>query len=348
MRKIWPAVLGSIALAALAVGTNAARPDGAPAPPLREALSAPPAVPPPIARSAPATVVVELETREVRARLADDVEYRFWTFNGTVPGPLIRVRVGDTVQLTLRNSKTSEFWHSIDLHAVTGPGGGATVTQVGPNEKGVFEWKALNPGLYVYHCATAPVPQHIANGMYGMVLVEPEGGLPRVDHEFYVMQGEFYTRGRTMEAGLQAYDNEKAREERPEYVVFNGRMESLMNDRALQARVGESVRLFVGNGGPNLVASFHVIGAIFDRVYAEGGIGREPERNVQTTLIPAGGAAIVEFIPRVPGRYLLVDHSLSRAMEKGALGALMVSGAATPGVFRSLNPPDRPARPSGH
>ena len=179
-------------------------------------LTSPPLVPPPVDRSGPAKVIVALETTEVKGSLANDVEYTFWTFGGTVPGPFVRVRVGDTVQLRLKNAEGSLNWHSIDLHAVTGPGGGATVTQVGPGEEKVFEWKALNPGLYVYHCATPHIPVHVANGMYGLILVEPEGGLPRVDREYYVMQGEFYTEGRTMESGYQPFDPTKARDERPE------------------------------------------------------------------------------------------------------------------------------------
>jgi nitrite reductase (NO-forming) len=276
------------------------------------------------------------------------VEYTFWTFGGTVPGPFLRVREGDTVQITLTNQTSVHNAHSIDLHAVTGPGGGAAVTQVRPGETGVFEWKAINPGLYVYHCATPHVPIHIANGMYGMILVEPAGGLPRVDREYYVMQGEFYTKGRTMTPGLQPFDSDKARDERPEYVLFrNGRMGALMGEGALTARTGETVRLYVGNGGPNLVSSFHVIGEIFDRVYPEAAIGGALRRNVQTTLVPAGGAAIVEFKVDVPGRFLLVDHSISRAMDKGALGSLVVSGDDRPDIFRSLSP-EIARRHSGH
>jgi nitrite reductase (NO-forming) len=237
--------------------------------------------------------------------------------------------------------------HSIDLHAVTGPGGGAAVTQVMPGETGAFEWKALNPGLYVYHCATPHVPMHIASGMYGMVLVEPEKGLPRVDREYYVVQGEFYTRGRTGMPGHQPIDLDKVRDERPEYVVFNGRTGALLDGNALAAKTGETVRLFVGNGGPNLVSSFHVIGEVFDRVYPEASIGGDLRRNVQTTMIPAGGAAIVEFKVDVPGRFLLVDHSISRAMDKGALGALVVTGDARPDLFRSLTP-HLVDRTSGH
>ncbi len=310
-------------------------------------LLPPPRVPPPVDRSGPARVIVPLETTEQKGTLASGVEYTFWTFGGTVPGPFVRVRVGDTVEIRLTNAKSARNMHSIDLHAVTGPGGGAAVTQIRPGERGAFEWKALNPGLYVYHCATPHVPIHIANGMYGLILVEPEKGLPAVDREYYVMQGEFYTKGRTLEEGLQPFDPEKARDERPEYVVFNGRMGALLDAGALTARVGETVRLFVGNGGPNLISSFHVIGEIFDRVYPEAGIGGEVRRNVQTTLIPAGGAAIVELTVEVPGRFLLVDHAISRAMDKGALAALVVSGPAPSGVFRSLTPA-LAARPSGH
>ena len=279
--------------------------------------------------------------------LANNVEYTFWTFGGTVPGPMLRVREGDTVRIRLRNSSATLNMHSIDLHAVSGPGGGAAVTQIMPGETGAFEWKALNPGLYVYHCATPHVPIHVANGMYGLILVEPEKGLPTVDREYYVMQGEFYTKGRTMAPGLQPFDPEKARSEQPEYVVFNGRMGALLGDGALVARTGETVRLFVGNGGPNLVSSFHVIGAVFDKVYPEAAIGSgHLARNVQTTLVPAGGAAIVEFKATVPGRFLLVDHSLSRALDKGALGSVMVSGDARPDIFRSLTP-DIAARAAG-
>jgi nitrite reductase (NO-forming) len=275
------------------------------------------------------------------------VEYTFWTFGGSVPGPFIRVRAGDTVEIRLVNLPSSHNTHSIDLHAVTGPGGGAAVTQIAPGETGAFEWKALNPGLYVYHCATPHVPIHIANGMYGMILVEPEKGMTRADREYYVMQGEFYTKGRTMATGHQLFDADKARDERPEYVVFNGRMGALLDKGALTAKAGESVRLFVGNGGPNLISSFHVIGEIFDRVWPEASFPGEPRRNVQTTLIPAGGAAIVEFKVDLPGRFLLVDHSLSRAMDKGALGALLVTGEASPGIFRALTP-DIAGRHSGH
>jgi nitrite reductase (NO-forming) len=217
--------------------------------------------------------------------------------------------------------------HNIDLHAVTGPGGGASSSFTAPGHASQFSFKALNPGLYVYHCATAPVPVHVANGMYGLILVEPKEGLKPVDREYYIMQGEVYTMGKFAQEGLQYFDQAKAEDERPPYVVFNGAVGSLVGDKAITAKVGETVRLYLGNGGPNLISSFHVIGEIFDAVYQEGGTAVS-QRNVQTTLIPAGGSAMVEMKLDVPGTYILVDHSLFRAFNKGALGMLKVEGPA--------------------
>ncbi|HAV55319.1 MAG TPA: nitrite reductase, copper-containing, partial [Aequorivita sp.] len=243
---------------------------------------------------------------------------------GTVPGSFIRTRVGDEVEFHLKNHPDNKLPHNIDLHAVNGPGGGAESSFVAPGHEKVFSFKVLNPGLYVYHCATAPVGMHIANGMYGLILVEPEGGLPPVDKEYYIMQGDFYTEGKYGDRGLQAFDMQKAIDEKADYVVFNGHVGAMTGDNAITAKVGEKVRLFVGNGGPNLVSSFHVIGEIFDKVYVEG--GDLVNDNVQTTLIPAGGAAIVEFRVDVPGTFILVDHSIFRAFNKGALAMLKVEG----------------------
>jgi len=297
-------------------------------------ITAPPFLPAPVGDRAAKKVIVNLEATEAEGELADGVTYKFWTFNNTVPGTFIRVRVGDEVELHLKNASNSVMPHNIDLHAVNGPGGGAEATNVAPGKEAVFNFKALNPGLYVYHCAAAPVPMHIANGMYGLILVEPEGGLPKVDREYYVMQSEFYTKGKTDEKGLQEFDQDKGVDERPTYVVFNGKKNALMGKNELEAKVGETVRLFVGNAGPNLTSSFHVIGEIFDRVYIEG--GSKINENVQTTLIPAGGAVIVEFKVEEPGEYILVDHSIFRAFNKGAIGKLKVTGEKNPKVYNKV------------
>jgi nitrite reductase (NO-forming) len=290
-----------------------------------------PHVPPPITRRHATRVVVKLEVQEVVKRLADGVDYTFWTFGGSVPGKFIRIREGDQVEFHLNNHPSSKMPHNIDLHAVTGPGGGAAASFTAPGHSSVFSFKALNRGLYVYHCATAPVGMHIANGMYGLILVEPRDGLPPVDREYYVMQSEFYTAGANGDPGLQPFSMEKAIKEQPDYVVFNGAVGSLTGDRALTAKAGERVRLYVGNGGPNLISSFHVIGEIFDRVHVEG--GDSVNANVQTTLVPAGGSAITEFKVDVPGTLILVDHSIFRTFNKGSLAMMQVEGPGNPTIY---------------
>jgi nitrite reductase (NO-forming) len=294
-------------------------------------LTTAPNVPPPITRKHATKVIINIEVTEEVKTLASGVTYVAWTFGGTLPGSFMRVREGDLVEFHLHNNANNKMAHNIDLHAVTGPGGGATASLTAPGRSTQFTFKALLPGLYVYHCATAPVGLHIANGMYGLILVEPVGGLPPVDREYYVMQSEFYTLGAYGAIGLQTFNMEKALLENPDYVVFNGSVGSTVGDNALRAKVGERVRLFIGNGGPNLVSSFHVIGEIFDKVYTEA--GQVPNENVQTTLIPAGGAAVVEFGVEVPGTYILVDHSIFRAFHKGALGMLNVEGPENTEIF---------------
>ncbi len=299
--------------------------------PVKALLTSPPKVPPATGRSAPAKVIVELEVVEKEMPISEGVSYTFWTFGGTVPGSFIRVRQGDTVEFHLKNAPDSKMPHNIDLHGVTGPGGGAASSFTAPGHRSQFTFKALNAGLYVYHCATAPVGMHVANGMYGLILVEPPGGLPKVDREYYVMQGDFYTMGKYREKGAQPFDMQKAIDENATYVLFNGSEGSMTGDKAITAKTGETVRLYVGNGGPNLVSSFHVIGEIFDKVWFEG--GNKFQENVQTTLIPAGGAAMMEFHLEVPGSYVLVDHSIFRAFNKGALAILKVEGPENKAIY---------------
>jgi nitrite reductase (NO-forming) len=324
--------LVTVAMALGAAGCRKSAPT--PEPTIAANLAYAPEVPPPIARTGPARVVVRLEASERTSELAPGITYNFWTYNGHVPGPFIRLRVGDTLEVHLKNLSRDKT-HTVDFHAVTGPGGGAPALMANPGEEAAGSFKMLRPGLFIYHCAANPVPAHIANGLYGLVLVEPEGGLGKADREFYVMQSEFYTEGPVGQAGFQAYSSSKAAAENPEYVVFNGKVGSLVGEGAFKANVGDRVRIFFGNIGPNKISSFHVIGATFERVYREGGLS-SPVENIQTTLVPAGGASIVEFQLQVPGRYTLVDHSIFRT-ERGALGFLEVSGADAPEIYRKLD-----------
>lgn len=307
---------------------------------IKAELTTAPNVPAPVNRTKPARVLVELEAKEYVGTLAQDTKYTFWSFNGTVPGPMIRVRVGDTIEFHLANHKDNGFAHNIDLHAVNGPGGGAAVSLVDPGDKAVFEFKVLNPGLYIYHCAASDpnIPAHISNGMYGTILVEPEKGMSKVDKEFYVMQSEFFTEPSDKE-GILKLSMKKGLAENPDYVVFNGSTNGLMGDRALKAKVGDNIRIYFGNIGPNSASSFHIIGEIFDKVYVEGALDGLINKNIQTTLVPSAGATIVEFKVDVPATYLLVDHSIFR-VAKGAAGALIVSGPEVPSVFKKITGSD--------
>lgn len=294
----------------------------------------PNAVPPPITRNEPATVEIHLTAKEVIAEVAPNVYFNYWTYNGQTPAPMLRVREGDTVILSLTNDKTSLHVHNIDLHSVNGPGGGATLTNVEPGETKIFKWKALNPGLYEYHCAAMNVSTHNAHGQYGLILVEPKEGLSPVDKEFYVMQGELYTAGDLGRQGMTVFDAQKLLDGNPTYVTFNGRVES---KNKMEVNRGDRVRIYVGNGGINLISSFHIIGEIFDTVYPEGAMGKGSSvfKNVQTTIVPAGGSAVVEFTVEVPGRLLLVDHALAR-LNKGAWATMIVKGEESPDVYSQI------------
>jgi len=287
-------------------------------------------LPPPITRTEPTTVQVTLTAKEVTAELADGTTYAFWTFDGTVPGPMVRVMVGDTIEFTLINDLSNVNGHNIDFHAVNGPGGGAAVTNVAPGETTTFTWKALHAGAFVYHCAFPPPMHHIAQGMYGAIVVEPVGGLPPVDREFYIMQGDWYTAGRMGNQGHQTFSQEKALAELPEYYTFNGHVNALTELYPLQAEVGETVRIFFGVGGPNKGSNFHVIGEVFDRVYS--GSEETFTANEEVWYVPPGSVSTFEMFLDVPGTYTIVDHALYR-VQKGAAGLLQVSGEPNPDIF---------------
>src|SRR3990170_2596870 len=286
----------------------------------------PTSVPAPLGRTTPSTVHIYLLAREVVAEIEPGTTFIYWTFNASVPGPFFRVLVNDTVVVHFSNHATSSQNHSVDFHAVTGPGGGAVSTQTPAGQTTDFTFKAITPGLYVYHCASPHIPSHIAMGMYGLILVEPDGGLPAVDREFYVVQGDIYTKWAAGSRGHQLHDDTRLLAEDPTYVVFNGKFAALTGADALQANVNETIRIYFGVGGPNLISSFHVIGEMFDRVYSLGDVLSPPAQMVQTILVPPGGAAIVDIALQVPGNYILVDHALVRAIDKGSVGILTVSG----------------------
>ena len=353
MKNIALIATGALAIA-LAGAPAVAEEHAAHQPPATAAASAaadivrdPADLPPPIARRGPETVKIHFDTTEVTGQLDDGTTYRYWTFNNKVPGPFVRVRVGDTVKVTLKNADDSVMMHNIDFHAVTGPGGGAAATMAAPGETKGFTFKAMNPGLYVYHCATPTVAQHIANGMYGLILVEPEGGLSKVDHEYYVMQGEIYTEQAHGEKGELTESIDKLLAETPEYMVFNGAADGLSR-KPLKANTGETVRVFFGVGGPNKTSSFHIIGEIFDKAYPLASVTSAPMTDVQTITVPPGGAAVTDFKVEVPGKYILVDHALSR-LEKGLKGILQVSGEQQAEIFKPHQVED-PAKvaTSGH
>ncbi|MEO6119509.1 MAG: plastocyanin/azurin family copper-binding protein [Terriglobales bacterium] len=293
-----------------------------------------PLVPSPITRKEQRRLVVNWEAREMKAEIAPGVIYEsYWTFEGKVPGPVLRLREGDLLEINLTNNITSTQHHNIDFHFVMGPGGGASALNVAPGATAKLEVRATAPGFYMFHCATSDIPTHIANGMYGYVIVEPAEGLPPVGNEYYVVQSELYTTDG--KKGKQAFSIERGDNFDAEYVVFNGAVGALMGPKALRGNLNQPVRLWVGNAGPNFISSFHVIGQIFNKVYREGDLISPPGRGIQTTLIPAGGSAVVEFTSTVPGTYLLVDHAIFR-LHKGAVGAIDFAGAANAEVFDAV------------
>ncbi len=299
-------------------------------------------VPSPIANREPTVVHVTLTAEEVLGQLDPSVgtTYRYWTFNGKVPGPMIRVRQGDTVEVTLHNDESSHMVHSIDFHAALGPGGGAAFSQAIPGQSKTFTFQATTPGLFVYHCGTPMIAEHIANGMYGLILVEPAGGLSHADHEYYIMQGEIYTTLPKGKAGLQQFSDSKLMEETPEYFVFNGAVDALTKKHPMHTNMGEAVRVFFGDAGPNEASSLHVVGEIFTRDYELGSLTSPPLTGIQTAGVPPGSAAILEFTTSTPGQFTMMDHAMAR-MAKGLMAVFEVRGVQNTAFMH-----DGPAEPA--
>ena len=307
-------------------------------------VSIAPEVPPPSGRTTPAIVDVHFEVVENVVTIDPNagVEYETWGYriNGDdrivpgTPGPMVRARVGDVLRFTITNPAGNSHPHNVDFHAVTGQGGGAADTMVLPGETRTIEARLLYPGMFMYHCAFGDVPLHIAHGMYGGILVDPEAPLPPVEKELYIVQSEFYTT--TTEAGLVETDRQAITDENPSIVVFNGATDALTGDNAPTIDVGDRLRIYFVNAGLNLISSFHPIGSHWDVVYPEAALLNAPIFGSQTTLVPAGGGTVVELIGQVPSTIVLVDHALSRVFDKGAIGLVHVVGDPNPEIFEGF------------
>ncbi len=291
-------------------------------------------VPAPIRRSTSKHHDVTLTVEEVTAEIEPGVTFDYMTFDGRIPGPMIRVRQGDTVSFTLENAPDG-MTHNVDMHAVYGTGGGAVATTVGPGEANAERFRCEYPGAFVYHCAVPNMDYHVSAGMFGLILVEPPEGLPSVDREFYVGQHELYTDKDAGEEGHHTFDFKAMEREDPSYVLINGEKHALTADRhgAAQAEVGETVRVFMVDGGPNLTANVHPIGNVWASAYRDGALAGTGEEYVQTMAVPPGSAMVGRLDLPVPETVKLVDHALSRATRKGCLAEIAVRGDENPAVF---------------
>jgi len=266
--------------------------------------------------SAPSTsrlVKIRFETREAKVAIAPGVLYEAWTFDGRVPGPVVRVTVGDTVDFTLVNRAMMP--HSMDFHAAQIAPSRA-YTNVMPGDSIHYRWMPEVPGVFLYHCGTAPVAMHIANGMYGALIVDPARPLPPA-REFVFVQSEFYTQKAADTAGVQQLDWNKLLGLGPDHIVFNG-IANQYADHPIHVAAGEPIRLYVVDAGPNRVSAFHVVGAIFSRVYVDA-VTAHAWEGVQTVDVPVGGGMIFETHLAEPGTYPFVTHAFADA-TKGAVG----------------------------
>jgi nitrite reductase (NO-forming) len=321
--------------------------DLAAAPSDEEHISYAPAVPAPVTRQDQRIYDVHIESIEGVCPLdpANGVTTEMWGFRiagddevtcGS-PGPIVRGRSGDVVNISLTNLATNQRPHNIDFHAVTGQGGGAADLTANPGETKTIQVRLLYPGAFMYHCAYGDVPVHIARGMYGMFIVDPEIPLPAVDHEWAIMQSEWYV-GDPDASGEVPFDSEALRNEEPRYVTFNGRPDALVGDNTLEMAVGERARIYFVNEGLNLDSNFHPIGSHWDLVYPEAAThpANRVIRGSQSTLVVAGGGTVVELDGLVPSTIILVDHALVRTFYKGAIGTIVVSGEAQPELFSAV------------
>ena len=274
---------------------------------------------PPLLEGTVHDIELVIEEKPMTVAQGDDGGFvqAVWTFNGTVPGPVIRVKVGDTIRVHLINPAESQVGHSIDFHA-SQVAWNDEMTTINPGEEKIYEWVAEYAGVWMYHCGTSPALHHIANGMYGMVIVEPAEGLGPVDAEVAVVQSEWYLGPQGEPASLS---KAAAAAPAPDYVVFNGVANQYL-DNPIAVGTGERVRIFVLNAGPSIDSSFHVVGTIFSRVIKEGvqlNLGNPGNFGSQAVdLSPAQGAIIEMEMPE-DGLYPMVTHAFN-FVGRGALG----------------------------
>ncbi len=292
-------------------------------------------IPAPIKRSTPKTHTITLESKDLIAEIEDGVQFKYMTYGGQVPGPMIRVRQGDTIILTFKNNSNNTVIHNVDFHAVYGTGGGSDATTCPPGMSRTIKFKVLYPEAFIYHCAVPNLDMHISSGMFGMILVEPPEGLPEVDHEFYFGQHEVYTDKKAGEKGMHNFNMESMEDENPTYVLLNGAKYAITEKRygTLNVKRDETARIFLVTGGPNLTCNFHPIGNVWTKSWREGAIASHPERYVQTCHVPPGSCGIFEMEFPVPSTIKLVDHALSRVARKGMMATITVAGEERPELF---------------
>ena len=294
-------------------------------------------IPSPISYSSPRSHDINLVVKRVISEILPGVTHSFMTFNGQVPAPMIRARQGDTLNITITNPAENETSHSVDLHAVYGTGGGGAYSEVAPGQSKSFAFKATYPGAFIYHCGVSNMDEHISRGMFGMILIEPEEGLPKVDREFYIGQHELYTKESFGQPGEANFNGRAMVKEDPTYVLFNGAVAPFVASRlgTMKAEVGETVRVFMVSGGPNLTSSFHPVGNIWSRAWPQGGLANEPLKFIQTWPVSPGSAFVGDMELQVPGLITLVDHALARVTNKGNAAQIEVIGNEN---FEILNP----------
>jgi len=266
---------------------------------------------------------IDLVIEEKLMTVADGFSQAVWTFGGTapgsgsIPGPVIRVKLGDLVRIHLKNPATSKLPHSVDFHSSL-VAWNDEMTSINPGEEKLYEFKAQYAGVWMYHCGTAPALHHIANGMYGMMIVEPKGGLEKVDQEFAIVQSEWYLGPQGEPASLT---KAAAAAPAPDFVLFNG-VANQYKDSPIQIATGKRVRLFILDAGPSIDSSFHIVGTIFDRVIKEGvelAVGNAGGFGSQAVDLSPAQGAMVEFTMAEDGLYPIVTHAFN-FVGRGALG----------------------------